>query len=225
MIKVNFDDKQFMKDINNLMEYSIGFLEGSKVGKRKLLSNIAQPTIDVMKEFIDANARVNPSILHHVYEWYKTGSPEARLYDITYTVSNLGLSFRSTFRQSNSLKNGSSVPFYDKARIMENGIPVRIRPRESEVLVFEADGEQVFTKKEVLVKNPGGKQTVGSFERVFDTFFKQYFKQSFLKSSGILDKLKKPVLYKKNFAAGKTGGRSTGYLTGYRWIANAGAVA
>ena len=30
------------------------------------------------------------------------------------------------------------------------------------------------------------------------------------------------VLYKQNLNAGKVGGRSVGYSTGYAWIANAG---
>jgi len=74
--------------------------------------------------------------LHHVYEWYQTGSPAARLFDINYISNQIGLSFNSTFRQSVSIKSGSKVPFYNKAQIIENGIPVTIRPVSSEVLSF-----------------------------------------------------------------------------------------
>jgi len=158
--------------------------------------------------------------LHHVYEWYMTGSPDARLFDLQYTVSGLGLSFKSTFSQSTSIKNGSTVPFYDKARIMENGIPVTIKPVSSPVLVFEDNGETVFTKNPVSVANPGGGAVNGSFERTFDMFFEQYFTQSFLKASGMLDYLSNPIAYKKNLEKGKRGGRAVGVTTGYRWIAN-----
>jgi hypothetical protein len=179
-------------------------------------------TVEVMKEFIDSNARVNPEMLHHIYEWSLTGSPEARLYDISYTVSNLGLSFKSSFSQSKSIKDGSRTPFYDKARIMENGIPVTIRPKAAQVLAFDDNGETVFTRGPIEVLNPGGTQVEGGFEKTFDMFFNRYFSQAFLRTSGIARYLENPQVYKKDLPAGKNLGRSKGIATGYRWIANAG---
>ena len=151
-----FNSKQFKKDMNNIVNYSVGFLDGVQRGKTVFLKTLGMETVEVMKEFIDSNARVNPQMLHHIYEWNLTGSPEARLYDISYTVSNLGLSFKSSFSQSRSIKDGSRTPFYDKARIMENGIPVTIRPRVAQVLAFDDNGETVFTRGPVEVLNPGG---------------------------------------------------------------------
>jgi hypothetical protein len=154
-----------------------------------------------------------------------TGSPQARLYDISYTTSNLGLSFKSSFSQSTSIKNGSRVPFYDKARIMEQGIPVTIRPKFAQVLAFDDNGEQVFTRGPVEVLNPGGTEVEGGFERVFDMFFNTYFSQAFLRTSGIAKYLEDPKVYKKNLPAGKKMGKAKGVSTGYRWIANAGVIA
>ena len=217
-----FNSAHFKKKMNNIVDYSMGFLEGIQRGKTVFLKTIGVETVELMKEFIDSNARVNPDMLHHVYEWNQTGSPSARLYDISYTTSNLGLSFRSSFRQSTSIKNGSRTPFYDKARIMEEGIPVTIRPRVAQVLAFEDNGETVFTKNEVRVDNPGGTEVQGGFEKVFDMFFNRYFSQAFLRVSGIARYLENPVVYRKDMAAGKRLGRSKGLSTGYRWIANAG---
>lgn len=217
-----FNSAQFKKEMNNIVDYSMGFLEGIQRGKTIFLKTIGVETVELMKEFIDSNARVNPDMLHHVYEWNQTGSPSARLYDISYTTSNLGLSFRSSFRQSTSIKNGSRTPFYDKARIMEEGIPVVIRPRVAQALAFEDNGETVFTKNEVRVDNPGGTEVQGGFEKVFDMFFNRYFSQAFLRVSGIARYLENPVVYRKDMAAGKKLGRSKGLSTGYRWIANAG---
>lgn len=224
MIAARFDQTQFKKDMENIIKYSVGFLEGAKAGKTAFLVPLGQTTIEMMKEFIDSNARLSPETLHHVYEWYQAGSPDARLFDINYTISNLGLSFKSTFRQSTVIKEGSNTPFYDKARIMEEGIPVTITPVASKVLAFEEDGETVFTRGPVTVENPGGPEAQGSFEKVFDIFFASYFSQAFLQSSGILDKIQNPVAFKRNMGRGKRGGRSTGYQTGYRWIANAGVL-
>ncbi|MFN7584014.1 MAG: hypothetical protein ACK5P0_01505 [bacterium] len=217
-----FNSAQFKKEMSNIVDYSMGFLEGIQRGKTIFLKTVGLETVELMKEFIDSNARVNPDMLHHVYEWNQTGSPSARLYDISYTTSNLGLSFRSSFRQSTSIKNGSRTPFYDKARIMEEGIPVVIRPRVAQALAFEDNGETVFTKNEVRVDNPGGTEVQGGFEKVFDMFFNRYFSQAFLRVSGIARYLENPVVYRKDMAAGKRLGRSKGLSTGYRWIANAG---
>jgi hypothetical protein len=220
-----FNSMQFKKDMNNIVDYSVGFLEGIHRGKTVFLKTLGLETVELMKEFIDSNARVNPEMLHHIYEWHQTGSPSARLYDILYTSSQLGLSFKSSFSQSTSIKDGSRTPFYDKARIMEEGIPVTIRPRLAQVLAFEDNGEMVFTKNEVRVDNPGGTAVEGGFEKVFDMFFNRYFSQAFLRVSGVAKYLENPIVYKKDMPAGKKMGRSKGISTGYRWIANAGVGA
>ena len=217
-----FNSNQFKKDMNNIVNYSVGFLEGIQRGKTVFLKTLGMETVEIMKEFIDSNARVNPQMLHHVYEWTMTGSPDARLYDISYTTSNLGLSFRSSFSQSTSIKDGSRTPFYDKARIMEYGIPVTIRPKAAQVLAFDDNGETVFTRGPIEIMNPGGTEVEGGFEKIFDMFFNKYFSQAFLRTSGVARYLENPHVYKKDMPAGKRMGKAKGLSTGYRWIANAG---
>jgi hypothetical protein len=222
MISIRLNQNKFTSDLNNIVQYSLGFLDGVKKGKNLFLNNIGVFTKDLLETFIDSNARSNPQMLHHVYEWYRTGSPDARLFDINYTVGSAGLSFYSNFKQSQSLKSGSRVPFYNKANIMEKGIPVIIRPKKAQVLAFEDNGEQVFTKSPVEVLNPGGARVQGGFEKTLNLFFNKYFTQAFLKTSGIRDYLKNPVVYKKNLPRGRASGKSVGVSTGYAWIAKAG---
>lgn len=222
MITIKLNQTKFINDMNNVVEYSLGFLEGVKKGKRIFLQNLGLGTKKVLENFIDSNARSNPQMLHHVYEWSRTGSPDARLFDINYSVSNLGLSFYSSFRQSNSIKDGSSAPFYNKAKIMEEGIPVVITPKKSSVLVFESNGETIFTKNPIEISNPGGIQVKGGFEKTINLFFTRYFTQAFLRSSGIDKYLSNPETYKRNIKKGKIGGKSVGLSAGYSWIANAG---
>jgi hypothetical protein len=224
-MKPVYNSKKFKKEMNNIMKYSVGFLDGVQKGKTPFLRSLGVDAVEIMKQFVDSNARVNPSMLHHIYEWNRTGSPAARLYDINFTVSNIGLSFKSSFRQSESIQDGSKTPFYDKAKIIENGLSVVIKPRSSEVLAFEEDGEMVFTKKPIRVSNPGGVDAQGGFEQTMDLFFNKYFSQSFLRTSGVAQYLENPVVYKKNLRAGKARGRSKGLSTGYTWVANAGAGA
>jgi hypothetical protein len=210
----------FEKTMNSIIEYSYGFLEGVQSGKKVFLGHLGEQTMNAMYQYIDVNARMNPKALHHIYEWYQVGSPASRLYNLNYTVSNLGLSFKSQFEQSRSVSNGSDVPFYNKASIMENGEAITISPNNS-VLVFDIDGETIFTKKDVLVRDPGGPEVKGSFERVFDEFMLRYFKQSFLRSSGLFEYINNPIAYKRDFAAGSKGGKPVGMSTGFKWIANA----
>ena len=217
-----FNSRAFKKDMDNIMNYSVGFLDGVHRGKNLLLHTIGVETVEILKDFIDSSARVNPEVLHHVYEWNMIGSPSARLYDLSYTVSGLGLSIRSSFRQSTSIKSGSRVPFYNKASIIENGVPVVIKPTKAKALRFEQDGTEVFVKSEVVVENPGGTAAEKGFEKTLDIFFNRYFTQAFLKTSGIGKYLSNPEVYKKNLAAGRKGGKAKGIDTGYRWIANAG---
>jgi hypothetical protein len=208
--------------MDNIIKYSTGFLDGISLGKKQFLENVGRETIEMMKDYIDVNARLSPAALHHMYEWNQVGSPAARLFNLDYTVSGVGLSISSTFSQSRSVKAGSRVPFYNKANIMEKGIPVTISPKKNGTLVFNDNGETVFTKSPVTVKDPGGKEVQRSYERVFDSFFNNYFSQSFLKASGIMDYLQNPQIYKQNLSKGKSLGRSHGISVGYRWIANAG---
>jgi hypothetical protein len=218
---VRTNTKSFDKEMNNIIDYAIGFLDGAQKGKSIFLKNLGAATIESMARYVDVSARGNPAALQHVYEWYQTGSPSARLFDINYTVSNLGLSINSSFKQSRTVKKDSNVPFYNKAKIMEEGIPVTIKPTRSPVLVFNEGGQTVFTKKPVVISNPGGSQARGSFEKTMDEFISRYFKQSFLRASGIYDYIKKPTVFKKNIKSGSRLGRSKGIDTGFKWIINA----
>ena len=121
-MKVDLNSASFEKTMQNIINYSFGFIEGAQNGKRVMLDNLGKGTIEALNQYIDAMARGDQTALHHVYEWYQTGSPAGRLFDLQYTVSNAGLSLKSSFRQSTTVAENSTEPFYDKARIMENGI-------------------------------------------------------------------------------------------------------
>jgi len=224
MIDVKFNSVQFAKEMDNIAEYAIGFLEGAQRGRAEMMYAIGESTREMLGEYLDSNARVAPDLLHHVYEWYMTGSPQARLFEIT-ARSNAGtISFDANLSQSKSIKTGAKKPFYNKAFIMEKGIPLTIKPRESKVLAFEDDGEQVFTRKPVVVQDPGGKLVQGSFERTFNSFFDNYFSQSFLRVSGLEDRLDRTNAFVNNIAKGKTMGKAAGNSVGYKWITGKGGM-
>ena len=222
MIGISFEDSLFFKEMNNVMQYSEGYLEGIHRGKSKFLQTIGLNTVKIMKEFIDQQARADHQLYHHIYEWYQTGNPEARLYEIHYEQNGSGLTFNGELQQSKSIQDGSHTPFYNKAKIMEEGIPVKIKPNRASVLAFTVNGQDVFTKNEVLVNDPGGTHTIGSFERIVKLFIEQYFRQSVLESTGIAEYLRTSNAFKNNLQAGKINGREVGIKTGYNWITRAG---
>ena len=115
----------------------------------------------------------------------------------------------------------ATTPFFNKAKIMEQGRTVVIKPKSGSVLAFEDGGQTIFTKKSITVRNPGGEEVQGSYEKVFDEFMVRYFKQSFIRASGLYDYIKKPTAFKKNIRAGAKVGRSKGVSTGFSWIADA----
>lgn len=224
-MRVVFNDKQFLKEMNNIMNYSTGFLEGVQRGKYGMLQNVGESISILLGEFIDSNARNNPQMLQHVYEWYNSGNRSERLFDIHFMLMRNGVSFDYTFRQSQSVKDGSSVAFYDKAEIMEEGRAVVIKPRNKDILSFVVDGEQVVTSQPVEVSHPGGLYAQGSFQKTMESFFSTYLTQTFIQVSGLKDYISNPISYKKSLSSGKINGRSVGIDAGYRWMIMAGAGA
>lgn len=224
-MKITFNDKQFFKEMDNIIKYSEGFLEGVQRGKFGMLENVGASMSVLLGEFVDSNARANPQMLQHVYEWYNSGNRSERLFDIHFMLMRNGVSFDYTFRQSQSVKDGSSVSFYDKAQIMEEGRTVTIRPKNKDILSFKVNDEQIVTSKPVEVSKPGGAYAMGGLQKTVEQFFSTYLTQSFIKVSGLGEYLSNPVAYKKNLNSGKINGRSVGIQTGYRWMVMAGAGA
>lgn len=210
--------------MDNIAEYSIGFLEGLEKGKKQFMQNLAEDAVESLKEFVDSNARTNPKMLQHMYEWYQSGNANARLFDFSYVVNDAGIKIASSFSQSRSIQSGSKEPFYNKAEIMEKGMSVIIKPKKASTLAFIADGREVFSKTPVVVNNPGGIEAQGSFDSTIKMFFEQYFSQAFLNFSGIRSYLEKPTGYKKSLRAGSKEGRSAGINAGREWISNAGRI-
>jgi len=218
MITVKFDDKNLFRDIMNIAEYSNGYVDGAKLGKTKFLNELGASAVEIAKQFIDTNAKLDPQRLQHVYEWYMTGSPEARLYDIDYTLTSNNLVFTYSFKQSQSISRGSTTPFFNKAEIMEKGIPITIKPKNSSVLVFQNGEETIFTPNPIQINKPGG-EVQGQFTHVLDMFFNRYFTQSFLQASGIAYNLENPAEFHKHLK--KNAKRSEGVKAGYNWIVGA----
>jgi hypothetical protein len=76
--------------------------------------------------------------------------------------------------------------FANKAFVMEQGLPLVIRPKNAERLVFESNGETVFMPKgaSVTVKRPGGSAATNQFGLAYSRFFSGQLVNSSIKNSG-----------------------------------------
>lgn len=223
MIKVKFDTSEVSKTLNNVVSYSLGFTRGIKVAQPEFNRDLGLFVKEALEKYIDAKARGNPERFHHIYEWGMTGSPSARLFDISVSYTQTFIRFAVRFLPSKTIPENSTEPFIDKAEIMENGVTITISPENSDFLAFEDDGQTIFTRESVVIENPGGTEVQGSFSKIVSDFFNNYLTVGLLKSSGIFDKLKYAKEYSKRFSQGSKVGQSAGITAGKEYL-NLGGV-
>jgi hypothetical protein len=141
--------------------------------------------------YIDALARSKPKSLHHVYEWKRAGNKNARLFKLS-KISQDGLSFKINYEllQSKSMVPSSNGKrrhvFANKAKVIDEGKPLVIRPKNAERLVFEYEGETVFMPKgkSVTVRRPGGSSATNQFSLAHSRFFSGRLVNESIKRSG-----------------------------------------
>lgn len=158
----------------------------------KIFSSMVLEQIDKdFGDYVDAQARVKRKSFHHVYEWGSAGSSSARLFKLNKTETG-DMSFKVAYE---FLPSKSFVPannsdrrhvFVNKAKIMEEGRPLKISPRYSERLVFEIDGDAIFLSpgQSVVISKPGGASAKDSFKTVYKLFFSGNLVSESIKRSG-----------------------------------------
>lgn len=169
----------------------ISKLSSSKAFKETFKKTIYTQIMEDFGNYIDAKARTSPKSLHHMYEWKKTGNKTARLFNLR-MIDGEGISFKITyeFKMSKSFVPSADSKrkhvFANKASVMEAGMPLIIRPRHSERLVFELNGSVVFMPKgaPVTVKRPGGAKARNQFNLAYSQFFSGNLVNESIKRSG-----------------------------------------
>jgi hypothetical protein len=216
------DTAEFMKKLNNSVMYSEGFLQGIELERLEFNRVLGGYTVAALEKYIDARARMNPDALHHVYEFDAVGSSNARLFKFTVNATKNNIVINGEFLPSKSIQYNSKEPFVNKASIMENKITITIAPRGDNPLAFEDEGEMVFTRKTIVIDNPGGDEVAGSFAATIDDFFNNYFTNALL--SPLLKELQTPTEFSRNFAAGSKRGKVVGVRAGRRYFTLIGGI-
>jgi len=197
-MKIKFDASKMVKSVNNFAKYSDAFYSQAKMNEQRLTKKLAEISVDGFYDYLDGLARSHPGMLHHVYEWGQTGNPFGRLYDLKVTLKGKSATVSAEFLESQSVSESGTVPFVNKAEIMEEGIPVVIQEVEAKALFFEIDGQEFFRAGPIYIANPGGSETRGSFVKAFNEFYNTYFEAVFLTSIRFYDKLKNPRIFESN---------------------------
>jgi hypothetical protein len=222
MYNIKFDGKKALKMFDNLIAYSDGFIKETKAKEKFVASKMASLSIEGFYDYLDNIARVNPGLLHHVYEWGQVGDPGARLVELKKKLSRSSANIDASFLQSSSIPDGSNEPFYNKAEIMEEGITVVVNEVNAQALFFEIDGQEFFRTGPIVIENPGGAAVRGQFVENFEKFYNEYFERVYLESVRFYDHFRNKNPYAKNFASGvKGGGAATGRKTALSWILSA----
>jgi hypothetical protein len=209
-MKASFNTKKFTQTVTNIVDYSKGFVDSAKVNEKRLSIGISELSIDAFYEYLDGLARSHPGMLHHVYEWGQVGNPFSRLFELKTQVASRNVTISADFLYSDSISETSNEPFYNKAEVMEEGIPVVINEVQAKALFFEIDGEEFFRTGPIVIANPGGAATRGSFVKAFNEFYGVYFQEVFLKSIRFYDKMKNPKEYQKSIRSAAKGKNAYG---------------
>lgn len=223
MLSVKFDNRKVNKLLNNSVSYSYGFLDGVEMSEIEFNKRLGDFTVKALYKYIDSRAKANPAAFHHIYEWNCVGDANSRLFEFTAVPYKTLIRFNGSFLQSSSVSENSSQPFPDKARIMENQIQVVVAPKSSDFLVFDVDGETVFTTQTIYIDHPGGDAVAGSFGRVVEDFFGNYLKLALIKP--FIKSLETAEQYTQSFASGVKGGsKGTGVRAGKKYITKTGMI-
>jgi len=220
MISAKFDAKEFLTTITNIVQYSEGFVGEAKRNELKLSKGVAEMSIDAFYDYLDGLARSHPGMLHHIYEWGEVGNPFERLVELKTEISGKTVEVSADFLQSYSVSENSNEEFYNKAQVMEEGIPVVINEVNAKALFFMIDGQEFFRVGPIFIANPGGDATRGSFVKAFNEFYGEYFENVFLQSIRFYDKLRNPKEYSSHIksAAKSQNAHSLGKSAGFAWI-------
>jgi hypothetical protein len=216
MMRLKINNTNLNQILKNTINYGNGFIEGVEIEKIEFHRILGGYAVEALGKYIDAKARMAPQTLHHVYEWDAIGKESSRLFNFNVNATKTNIVITGKFLPSKTISKNSHAPFPDKANVMENSIEIIIKPKNSDFLAFDNNGEMVFTRNTIYIDHPGGDEVAGSFGKTVDDFFNNYFKNSLLKE--FLNQLSTAKQFSEDFSAGTKGGKSVGVRAGRKYL-------
>lgn len=169
-----FNTGKFAEKVLAISSYDgavITELYENPVNKEKINRGAAFLIKNYFEQYVDARARQNPSAYHHVYEFDKTGDKDSRLFKakIVSNATSAVINFDFTTAK-NPNRQGYAFPM--KAKVMEKNEPLVINPKRGKYLKFQLKDGRFITTSQAFVRNPGGSEVAGSFEKTFNDFMR-----------------------------------------------------
>jgi hypothetical protein len=155
------------------------------------------------ESYVDHLARLNTAKYHHIYEPGESGNERSRLFKSKISSNKNKAVLEYSFLTSR-VPGESGQVFKSKAFIMESGTPVTITPKRAKSLVFEVDGELVFSKESYVV-NPGGQAVQNSFTETFNTFMTSKANEVLI-DLGFYERIEKAILSETKLVLRKISG-------------------
>lgn len=212
----NVDD--FVSKLGNVLKYAKGFIEGARMSRAEVLHELIDIIIEELGEYLDSKAQIDYGSLHHIYEPGMAGNKSGRLFSFRgRAISENTIELIGSFKHSTKTPRNSDHVFRERAEVMESGISLTINPLvEDGVLVFEDEGQLVFTRGPVFVEHPGGPDTTGGFYNAVEAFFTSYLTVGMLRD--IYRKLARPIQFAKKMDDGAHFGFYPGTVAGKSWM-------
>lgn len=217
-----FDGIDLMRVLNNTVNYSRSYLREIATGQARFNSQVAVYVKEVLYKYIDSQARLYPERLAHVYEPGFVGAPGQRLFTLNTHSTIDSITFTARFNASTIATQPGGIPFEQRAEMMEDDISVTVAPKNGKVLVFEDNGETVFTTKAITIDHPGGPKAAGAFKETIGSFFNQYLTNIVMQP--IFTKLAHSKAYGEHFAEGTRSPLNAGKMAATQFLASPGGV-
>ena len=212
------DVSNLTKTLNNTAQFGQGYINALEQEHDVFLIKLSVASIRLLYSYLDNRAKMSPKTLHHVYEQDRVGEPSARLFKFNTVIAGSTISVTGTFLDAKESRTGQ--PFVKKAEVMEAGTTITISPRhEGGVLVFEDDGETVFTRSTVTVEHPGGPDVEKAFAEAVYDFFASFLTKAVI--FPVLQELSNNKEFDRNFARGVKFGYSAGVDAGRKQMRGA----
>lgn len=222
MITARIKADDVIEMLNNSIKYTQSFATELRKNKKVLNEKVGDESIQAFYDYLDNLAMLHPGMLHHVYEWGQVGNPAGRLFELGLSINGTSAVIDAQFLESFEPSPTSDVAFYDKAQIMESGDSVTVNEVDAQILFFEIDGVEYFRHGPIVIANPGGKETRGSFVKAFNEFYGKYFTEFHLRQIGFYKYFSSAKEYERYFKSATKGAASAnGRKAALSWIMNA----
>jgi hypothetical protein len=177
---------------------TVGWALSSPRGQQNIQKTIERSVNRKFLPYVNAVARGNSKSMMHLYEWGQVGVTSGRLFDLSIPAASRGkanFSMKVEFRPSKKLvplteaqatpgPSGKVVKkqhiFFNKAMVMEYGMTVVIRPKNTKYMAFDNPPGALQTKSGLtfssrpVVVNYAMRPSAGALNTTIKTFFSGY---------------------------------------------------